>query len=246
MRSGVEGCVAIMSGLPASAPVAVCKRAPAAELVEEARRRIGVVTGPGDGADADLVGLELLLAREAGDRQLGAGVVFLALVGTIEQLRRDLAEQQAAARQFGALRGVVGGDVADLVRHDGGDLGAVAGEAEQAAGDEDVAGGQREGVDDGGIEQRHAIGLARRIARGGELGQEVVEIGLDAGVDVFAAERGGQPALLGVDGGFRRRRLDRGGAWRSARLPGSTVAQAESMSAASDAHAPSARSRERI
>ena len=131
-----------MSGLLRSAAEPACSALQRPELVEEARRRIGVVAGLGDGADADLVGLELLLAREAGDRQLRARGVFLALVGPLQQLRGDAAEQPTAPLQLGALRGVAGGDMADLVRHHGRDLGAVAGEREQAAGHENVAGGQ--------------------------------------------------------------------------------------------------------
>ena len=90
----------------------------------------------------------------------------------------------------------------DLMRHDGGDLGAVIGEREQAAGHEDVARGQREGVDDGRVEQSDAIGLRRRLARRREPRQNAVEIALGRRRAVLAPESLDQPLAFRV----RRRR----------------------------------------
>ena len=64
---------------------------------EKARGRIGVVAGLGDDADADLVGLEFLLAREMGDRQLHARLLLLALLRLVEHLGGDALEQRRAS-----------------------------------------------------------------------------------------------------------------------------------------------------
>ena len=83
------------------------------------------------------------------DRQLHARLDLLALAaGVASTWLETRREQRRGALELGALGGVMGGDMGDLVRHHGGDLGAVVGEREQAAGDENVARGQREGVDD--------------------------------------------------------------------------------------------------
>ena len=97
------------------------------------------------------------------------------------------------ALEFGALGGVTRRDVGDLVRHHRGDLGSVVGEGEQAAGDENVACGQREGVDDGRIQQRDVINLGRRVACGREPDERLVEIIFDRRRIVLAAERVDEP-----------------------------------------------------
>ena len=74
-------------------------------------------------------------------------------------------EQRRRLLELGPLGGMARGDVADLMRHDGGDFGRVVGEREKAAGDENIAGGQGEGVDDRRIQHRDAVGLARRRPR---------------------------------------------------------------------------------
>ena len=51
--------------------------------------RVRVVSGLGDGLDADLVGLEFLLAGKAGDRQLRARLGLVLSLALGEQLRVD-------------------------------------------------------------------------------------------------------------------------------------------------------------
>ena len=141
------------------------KRAPLAERGEEPGRRVRIVSGLRDRLDADLVGLEFLLAGKAGDRQFGARLGLVLSLALGQQLRVHLGEQGRGLLELGPLGGVARGDVADLVRHDGGDFGRVVGEREQAAGDENIAGGQGEGVDDRRIEDRDPVGLPRRPRR---------------------------------------------------------------------------------
>ena len=106
------------------------------------------MSGRSDGLDADLVGLEFLLAGKAGDRQLRARLGLVLSLALGEQLRVDLGEQGGGLLELRPLGGVARGDMADLMRHDGGDFGRVVGEGEKAAGDENIAGRQGEGVDD--------------------------------------------------------------------------------------------------
>src|ERR1700734_3826349 len=61
----------------ASARDRSAKRAPLAERSEETSGAIGVISRPGDGLDADLVGREFLLARKTGDRKLRARLDFV-------------------------------------------------------------------------------------------------------------------------------------------------------------------------
>ena len=174
MRSGVEGWVAIMSGRSAD-PAArdrSAKRAPFAERGQEAGRGVRVVSGPGDGLDADLVGLEFLLAGEAGDRQLRARLGLVLGLALGEHLRVDPGEQCGGLLELRPLGGVARRDMADLVRHDGGDLGRVVGEREKAAGDEDVARRKGEGVDDRRIEHRDPVGLSSGVRGRSELDQD--------------------------------------------------------------------------
>ena len=145
------------------------KRAPLAERGEEPGRRVRVVPGLRDGLDADLVSLEFLLAGKAGDRQLRARLGLVLGLALGQHLRVHLGEQGCGLLEFRPLGGVARGDVADLVGHDGGDLGGVVGEREQAAGHENVAGGQGEGVDDRRIEDRDPVGLPPASEAGASL-----------------------------------------------------------------------------
>ena len=189
------------------------QRAPAAERIEEARGRIRIVARLGDHLDADLVGLEFLLAREMRDRELHPRLLLLALLGLRQQLIRNPGVQLRGALEFGALGSVVRGDMSDLVRHHRRDFRAVVGEGEQPASDEDVARRQREGVDDRRIEQGHAIGFGRRLARRRELCQNSIEITLDPWRAVGTAEGLQEALAFAVD----RRRDDRGGGRRRGR-----------------------------
>ena len=62
------------------------KRAPFAERSEESSRAIRVISGAGDGPDADLVGGKFLFARKTGDRKLRARLDFVLGLTLGEQL----------------------------------------------------------------------------------------------------------------------------------------------------------------
>ena len=111
--------------------------------------------------------------------------------------------------ELGPLGGVARGDMADLMRHDGGDFGRVVGEGEKAAGDEDIAGGQGEGVDDRRIEHRDAVGLPSGVRGRRELDQDPVEISLGRRRAVDAAERVDEALALRIGRRRRRRRAAR-------------------------------------
>ena len=102
------------------------------ERGQEARGAVGVEPRPRDDADADPVGLELLLAGEAGERLLFRGLDLLPLLPALDDAGR-LAHHRRLLLAFGAGVGVTRGDVADLVRHDRGDLGIVVGERQKPA-----------------------------------------------------------------------------------------------------------------
>ena len=112
----------------------------------------------GDDPDADLVGGEFLLARETGDRKLRARLDFVLSLTLREQLRIDPREQRRRLFELGPLGGVARGDMADFMRHDGGHFRRVLGERQEASGDEDIARGQGESVDDRRIQHGDAVG----------------------------------------------------------------------------------------
>ena len=68
-----------------------------AHRLEEARGRERVVAGPADGLDADRVGLELLLAREGGERPLARGERELA-GPVVEHVGHDAADDDRVPR----------------------------------------------------------------------------------------------------------------------------------------------------
>ena len=152
---------------------------------------------------------------EAGERLLSQRLDLLSLLPALDDAGR-LADHRGLLLPLGAGIGVTRRDVADLVRHDRGDLGVVVGERQEPAGHEQVARGQRKGVDDRRIEDRHLVdGLARRLARLRELFQNRIEIRFRRRRAVFAAERGGEALRLERGRRIDRqrfRRLDRNGA----------------------------------
>ena len=217
------------------------KRAPFAERGEEAGRRVRVVSCPGDGLDADLVGLEFLLAGEAGDRQLRARLDFVLGLALGEHLRVHLGEQCGRLLELRPLGGVAGGDMADLVRHDGGDFGRVVGESQKAAGDEDIAGRKGEGVDDGRIEDGDLVGLSSGVRGRSELDQYPVEISFGRRRAIDAAERVDEALALWTDWNAGDGRGTVGGATLTGAGGGSIAAQAASLNASAAVSAVSRR-----
>ena len=86
-----------------------------------------------DHPDADLVGFELLVAREFRDREVHFLRFVLALIRGGEHLLGDPAKQERGPLQLRPLRGVMGGDMRDFMRHDGGDFRLVVRKRQQAA-----------------------------------------------------------------------------------------------------------------
>ena len=165
------------------------KGAPPAKRGEEPSRAVGVVSGAGDGLDADLVSLEFLRAGKAGDGELRTRLDFVLSLALGEQLRIDARKQRGRLLELGPLGCMARRDVADLMRHDGGDFRRIVGEREKAAGDVNIPRGQGEGVDDRRIQHRDAVGLPRGVRRRREFRENPVEIGLGRRRRIDAAER---------------------------------------------------------
>ena len=178
---------------------------------QEARSAKWVEARPRDDADAGGVGVELLLTGEACDREPLAGphlVAFLAVLNDGGGLRDD----RRLSLAFGAQRAVAKRNMGDFVGHHRRRLGRVTGEHQESAGDVKIAGRQRKGVDDRGVEDRHLVGrLAGRIADGRQFDENGVEITLCGGRFIFAAKLGDELLMLDRAAiiGSRRRRPGR-------------------------------------
>ena len=185
----------------------------AAEGGQEPRGAKRVVTGFGDGLHPDQIRIEFLLTREVGERghparlHLGAPVLL--------QDIRDLADELLIFLKLGPLVGVAGGDMADLMGHDRRQFRGIVGQGQHAPRHIEIAAGKREGVDDRGVQDRDAIGLARLFAGGGEFGENAVQIALGPPGLVLAAEHLDEALVLGGVGS-----LDAGGAGRFRRKGG--------------------------
>src|SRR6185503_15998269 len=79
---------------------------------------------------------------------------------------------------------VSGRDVADLVAHDAGELGFRAHVVDEAAGDVDVAAGQREGVDGGVVDDGEGPRQVGALGARGELAAESLDVALQLAVVV--------------------------------------------------------------
>ena len=130
---------------------------------EEALGAVGIEAGARRDADADAVGLELLGAREVRQRDLGLGERQRAELRIAEQVGGDAVDERGLARLVLADRGVARDHVRHLVRQHRGELGVVVGEREQAAGDVELAGRQREGVDRRRVEDRDLVFQVRPL-----------------------------------------------------------------------------------
>ena len=159
----------------------------AAERRQEARRRIRIVARLCHDADADLVRVKLLLARETRERAPFDRFDFFAFLAAFDH-RRGLADQRGALFLLRPQRRMPRGDMADLMRHHGGDLRRIVGQRQEPARDIDVVGRHREGIDHRRIQKRHMIGLLRIFARLRQFQQDVIDEMLDGRVVIFAAE----------------------------------------------------------
>ena len=123
----------------------------------------------------------------------------LAVGAVAEHVGDDLGRQSLLGFQLLALQAVIGGDVAHLMRDDGGKLGRIIGQRQQAAGHVEITARQREGVDVGRIEDGDAIGLRAdwpdtKRQPADDLGHHALELG----VGIFAAIGGEDARVLGL------------------------------------------------
>jgi hypothetical protein len=132
----------------------------------------------------------LLVLAETGELALGLADRRLAEplnAGDGAECAGDLGLPLRLLHRLDPFRGVARDDMADLMAEHAGDLRLILGQRDEAAGDVDVAARQREGVDDGAVQQREGeadIDPTRRLhqPRGDE-----GEIAADLGVVVDAA-----------------------------------------------------------
>ena len=96
------------------------ERAP--ERNEEPRCAVRIITGCRDGLDPHPVGVEFLLAREAGDGELAIGLHLLAFFAALDD-RGGAADDRIILFEFGALGGVTRRHMGDFMGHHGGDFG---------------------------------------------------------------------------------------------------------------------------
>ena len=155
-------------------------------------------------ADADAVGLEFLLAREARHRQLVLGERQRGHVGIVAHVGDDAGDHGGLARLVLADRGVLGQHMGHLVAQHRGQFRGVAGQRDQAARHIELAGRQREGVDRAGIEDRHLVGLVGTIGGRHQPVDGLADQGLELRI-VIGAAIGRQDALMLALGGGRLR-----------------------------------------
>ncbi len=175
---------------------------------QEALGAVGVEAGARRDADADAVGLELLGAREVGERDLGLGERQRAELRIAEQIDGDAVDHRGLPRLVLADLGVARDDVRHLVRQHGGELGVVVGERDQPAGDVELAVRQREGVDRGRVQDGDLVLEVRPLGGCDQLVDGLLQHALQLGVLVGAAVGREDAKMLAL---LRRRWLDGGG-----------------------------------
>ena len=180
---------------------------------QEARRAIRIEMRARRNADADVVGLELLGAREARHRQLRLGERKGGEIGIVAHVGHDARDDRGLLRLVFADRGVLGQHMRHLVGEHRGQFGGVAGKRDQAARDVELAGRQRERVDRAGIEDRHLVGLIGTVGGGDQPVDGLADQRFQLRI-VIGAAIGGEDALMLALGGGRLRdgavRLGRG------------------------------------
>ena len=152
---------------------------------EEARRRMRIEPRFAGDHDAFLVGRQLLRLAEGGERQLRLVGRLVGRGIAAEHPAHHLVDQRRGADAVGARLRVLEDDVRDLVRQHRRQLALVVGQRQDAARHVDVAAGQREGVDDGAVEDgdgEFGVGLVgRRQQFADDLRQH--DLGRPVGVD---------------------------------------------------------------
>ena len=167
---------------------------------QEARGAIGIEMRARRNADADAVGLELLLPREARHRQLGLGERHRGEIGIVAHVGDDAGDDGGLARLVFADRGVLGQHMRHLVAQHRGQFRGVAGQRDQAARHIELAGRQREGVDRAGIEDRHLVGLVGTIGCRHQPVDGLADQGLELRIVIGAAIGRQDPFMLALGG----------------------------------------------
>ena len=112
----------------------------------------------GGNADADAVGLEFLRPRKARHGQLGLGQRQRGEIRIVAHVGDHAGDDGGLARLVLADRGMLCQYMRHLVGQHRRQFRGVAGQRNQPAGDIELSGGQREGVDRAGIEDGHLVG----------------------------------------------------------------------------------------
>ncbi len=162
---------------------------------EEADRAIGIEAGTVRDPDADAVGLELLGAREARERDLRLGERQCPGLGIAEHVLHHAAHQRDLTRLVLADGGVARDHVRHLMREHRGELGGVVGERDQPARHVELAGRQREGVDRRRVEDGHPVMHVRALGSGDQPLHRAIEHRFELGV-VVGAVIGGEDTLV--------------------------------------------------
>jgi hypothetical protein len=173
------------------------------KLFQEPRHRRRIVARPDEVADAELVGLQFLVAAIPGERELRA-----AADGGLGKARAGIAEQHAAQDRRGdrtglgehagavALRRMPRRDMADLVAEHARKLCLGRGQGDQSTGRVDEPARQGEGVHDVRIEHGETPIEPRQLGALGQRSAEPGHIGVERGIGVFAAELRDDPGVL--------------------------------------------------
>ena len=164
MRAGALGWLARKSRLASWRAGDIAELAVGGHRLQEAAGGVGIVAGPADRADADRVGLQLLVAGELRQPQLAADQRHLGDVALAEHVGDHLGGEHLLGLLLLALDAVIGGHMAHLMGDHCGQLGRIVGQRQQAARDVEIAAGQREGIDVGRVEDGDAIALRRGLS----------------------------------------------------------------------------------
>lgn len=146
-----------------------------------------VEAGLAAGLDADGVGLQFLVARELCEAKLAADQRRLGGRIFAEDVGDDFGGQHLLGFLLLALKAVIGGHVAHLVRDDGGKLGRIIGQRQKPACHVEISARQRKGVDVGRVEDGDPVGLGRVAGNGGQIAHHLGHHALQLGVGILAA-----------------------------------------------------------
>ena len=214
MRSGVAGCDDRKSGARRIDGAALLRLEIRIVLHrgEEAHRAVGIVAGARGDADADARRPRIpASARSSPARVFDLASASAPTSGSVSHVGDDAADEIGVARLFLAVLGVPRDDVAHLVGQHRGEFEFVVGERDQAAGDVELAGRQRKGVDRLRIEHGDLVVQVGPLRCRDQALDGLLDHGLQAGIVIDPAIGGEDALMFARHRGRRlgRRRLDR-------------------------------------